>query len=315
MTDLSSLNVAGVPVFGGGSRFTNPWATHYFVDGDNGSDADDGLSTETSKATIQAAITASRGGDVIYVRPKTWTIGTGFARYTEDLTVPLGGDGGSGITATNAAKSIVGITPQGFPNDHLGVRHKYSTTSGYNMIVDAPRLHIENVGFFSEDATYAIHLRNNGATWTRQGSAGFSLYNCSVKGAYLYSEGGDGINIVNCQFQAKYDGSVAAIQLVGSAVQVKRPLIQGCHFIGGNANNMSGPCIIGAAPWLDACIRDCYFHADPDGSIYINIAGSTSTGTISNCHFSVADVSTDRIVEGGLICTGIYDGGGLATAT
>ena len=85
-------------------------------------------------------------------------------------------------------------------------------------------------------------------------------------------------------------------------------------YIGGNANNMSGRCIRILGLGSDIVIRDCFFNADPDGSIYVNITG-TNTGIMSNCHFGVADVSTNRIVEGGIICTGIYDGGGLATAT
>ena len=301
----------GMPV--NGARFSSPWATNYFVDYDNGLDAHDGKTPDNAKKTIQAAVTAASAQDVIYIRPRAWQNGQGFRRYGEDVTVTIGGVGGSGVVASNAGMSLIGITPRGFPNDHLGVRWKYATAT--NLTVHAPALHVENIGFFSEDATYAINLLDSGVSRTQQGSNGFSIYNCSIKGAYLYANGIDGVNIVNCQFQAKYDGSVAAIHLVGSTNQVKRPIIDGCHFIGGNANNMSGPCIIGAAPWLDAIIRNCWFHANPDNNIVINIAGSSSTGSIANCHFAIADISTTRIVEGGLIATGMYDGGGLATAT
>jgi hypothetical protein len=131
----------------------------------------------------------------------------------------------------------------------------------------------------------------------------------------LYANGGNEIQIVKCRFQAKYDGTVSQINLVGSANAVARPIIRNCDFIGGNANNMSDAGIVGAAPWYDATIDDVRFNADSGTNVYINIAGSTSTGRISNVHMPVADISTGRIVEGGLIATGIYDGGGLATST
>ena len=314
LTNLTELQVSGVPVFGESGRYSSPWASHYFVDGDNGSDQNNGLTPSDAIKTIQRAVTVSTGGDVIYIKQKTYTLGTGFARYTEDASVTLGGAGGSGVTATNANKSLIGVTQRGVPTDFLGVRWKFATATP--LTVDAPCLHIENIGFFTEDATYAIHLRCNGATRTQEGTTGFSIYNCAIKGnGQLYGEGCNEIAIVHCRFQAKYDGTVGGINLVGSANQVVRPIIRDCDFLGGNANNMSDACITMLAPVYDAAISDCRFGADSDTGIYITVSGSGNTGYISNMHFAVADVSTGRIVEGGLICTGIYDGGGLATST
>lgn len=296
------------------AQVQNPFSVTRFVDGINGSDLGGGKTPDAAVATIQKSVDLSARDDVVIIRPQTYKLGTGFNRYTEDVSVALGGAGGAGVVATKANISIIGITPRTVPKDFLGVRWTFATA--IPLLVDAPCLHIENIGFFVEDATKAIHLRCNGATRTREGTTGFSMYNCAVKGnAKVYAEGGDEISIVKCRFQAKYDGAVGGIELVGSANQVKRPIIADCEFIGGNGTVMSGPCIVGAAPWLDAMIRDCYFGGDPTGNIYINIAGSSSSGQITNCHFACADVSTGRIVEGGLICTGIYDGGGLATAT
>jgi len=301
----------GAPV--GGARFSSPWATHWFVDGTSGHDSFDGKSPETAKLTIQAAVTASTGGDVIYIRPKTYAHATGFARYTEDVVVTCGGTAGSGETATNAGKSIIGVTPRKHPSDFLGVRWIYATNT--NLNVEAAATHIENIGFFAESGTYAIYFEGDGGTWSKNGYVGSSLYNCAIKGAFVYANGANELQIINCRFQAAYDGVTAGIELVGSTNQVKRPIIQGCEFIGGNAYNMDGPCIIGAAPWYDAVIRDCYFNADPDGGIYINIAGSSSTGIIANCYFANADISTDAIVEGGLISAGCYDTQGIQSGT
>jgi len=113
------FHMGGVPV--GGARFSSPWATHWFVDGTDGNDNNDGKTPGTAKATIQAAVTASTGGDVIYIRPQVYTLGTGFARYTEDITVAQAQTAGSG-TEANANKSIIGVTQRQYPSDMLGVR-------------------------------------------------------------------------------------------------------------------------------------------------------------------------------------------------
>ena len=294
-----------------GNRFSNPWSTHYFVDGDNGLDGNDGTSPDTAFKTIQAAVTAAIGGDVIYIRPKTYTLGTGFARYTEDVVVSLGGSGGSGATSTNANISIIGIS-QRLAADFLGVRWKFATATP--LTVYAPCLHVENIGFFTEAATYAINLACNGATRTQEGTSGFSIFNCAIKGdGKLYGNGANEIQIVNCRFQCKYDGTVGGINLVGSSNQVVRPIIRDCEFIGGNANNMSDACIIGAAPWYDALIRDCYFLAESDTGVYINISG-TNTGMVANCYFGSADISTTSIVASGMIGTACWDDDGTAQA-
>ncbi len=303
----------GMPIVGDGSRFASPWATHYFVDGDNGNDSNNGKEPSTAFKTIQKAVDKATAQDVIYIRAKSYTLGTGFARYTEDVTVSLGGSGGSGVTATNANISIIGVSPNPANAEYGGIRWKHATSC--NLTNDAPALHVENIGFFSEGATYGVLLRNNGATRTQEGTTGTSFYNCVFKGKGLFQlSGGDGLTIQNCRFHCAYDGTVADINISNSANPGRRLLIRNCEFQDGNGTAASAPFITIAGPVSELLIRDCYFGADPTGNIYINITG-TNTGAISNCHFACADVSSGRIVEGGVICTGIYDGGGLATST
>lgn len=289
----------GSPVMGGG-RFSNPWSTHYFVDYDNGSDSNVGTAPDRAFQTIQAAVTASTGGDVIYVRPRAYQLGQGFRRYVEDVTASLGGSGGSGAVDTNSNKSIIGITQRASaPTDFLGVRWKYASATP--LTVDTTCLHIENIGFFVEDATYAINLRCNGATRTQEGTTGFSLYNCAVKGdGKVYGNGGNELSIVNCRFQCKYDGTTGGIHLVGSSNAIARPIIRACEFIGGNANNAATEYITTAAPVYDMMLRDCYFSTVPDSGIYINIAGTSSDGLVANCYFAAADINA--------ACTGLVAG-------
>lgn len=305
----------GAPVIGG-NRFSSPWATHYFVDGTNGSDDNPGKEPLTAKATIQGAVDVAVGGDVIYIRPKVYTLGTGFARYSEDVSVSLGGAGGSGVTATNANISLIGITQRNaWPTDFLGVRWKFATATP--LTVDAPCLHVENIGFFVEAAAYAINLRCNGATRTQEGTTGFSIYNCAIKGdGKLYANGGNELSIINCRFQAKYDGTTGGIQLVGSTNQVARAIIDGCDFIGGNSYNMATAPITTAAPCWDLMIRNSFFSVVTGSGVYINIAGTDNTGLVANCYFGSADLSTTGIpglIAGvsGVFGAGLYDDDGL----
>ncbi|KKK84534.1 hypothetical protein LCGC14_2782400, partial [marine sediment metagenome] len=203
-------------VVGGGERFSSPWATHYFVDGDNGNDTSPGTSPDTAVATIAKAVSLSTGGDVIYIRPKTYTLGTGFARYTEDVIITQGGTAGSGNTATNANKSLIGVTQRVRPSDFLGVRWKFATDT--NLNIEAPGTHIENIGFFTEGATDGIFIETDGATRSKGGTDGSSIYNCAIKGeGKIRSNGSNELQIVNCRFQTKFDGTVGGINLVGSA--------------------------------------------------------------------------------------------------
>jgi len=299
----------GAPI--SGRRFSNPWATHYFVDYDNGSASNGGKRPDDAMQTITQAVALATGGDVIYVAPRAYQLGQGFRRYQEDVSVTLGGSGGSGVVATNANISIIGITPCHYPQDFLGVRWKHST--GPHLTVDAPALHLENIGFFGEGASnYIINLRNNGATRTQEGTTGFSAYNCAFKGDVpLYGNGANELQIVKCRFQAKYDGTMGGINLVGSSNQVVRPIIANCDFIGGNANNMSQAGIRGAAPWYSAVIRDIYFSEETDTGEYITITGSSNTGVVANIYCASADIGTDSLVTGGIEVAAAYDDAGL----
>lgn len=295
-------------ITGGAARFSNPWATVRFVDYDNGSDNNKGTEPGQAFKTIQAAVTASSAQDVIYIRPRAYQLGQGFRRYEEDVVITQGGTAGSGNVATNANMSLIGVTSRvAGATDFLGVRWKYATNT--NLNIEAPGTHLENIGFFAEDSTYAIYIETDGATRSKGGTDGSSIYNCAIKGdPGIYANGGNEIQIVGCRFQAKYDGTTAKIHLVGSANAVARPIIKNCEFIGGNANEAKTEFITTAAPVYDLMIRDCYFSAKPDSNIYLNIAGTSSTGVVANCYFGDSDINA--------ACTGLVAGvsGAFASA-
>lgn len=297
----------GIPVIGSG-RFSSPWGTHYFVDGDNGSDGNTGLEPSKAFSSIQKAVTVATGGDVIYIRQKGYVNGTGFGRYTEDVTVSQGSQTAAAVD-TSANKSLIGVTQRPVPTDFLGVRWKFASATP--LTNNTPGLHIENIGFFAEAATYAINLVNNAPT--TYGGTGVSIYNCAFKGdGKIYAGYGcDELQIVHCRFQAKYDGTTGGINLVGSAGQVKRPIIRDCEFIGGNANNMATAPIVGAAPWYDAVLRDLYFNAETDSGEYISITGTGNTGLLANVYCGSADISTTSFVTGDILGAGVYDDAGI----
>lgn len=302
-------SIAG-PIIGDGARFSSPFNTHYFVDADYGNDGNVGTEPTKAFATIQKAVTISTGGDVIYVRPRQYKNGTGFQRYTEDVTIAIAGTGAAAAVEPNAMKSIIGITPTQVATDHQGVRWKFATAT--NLTNNVPGTHIENIGFFTEGATYGINLVAT-ADGLTMGGVGVSIYNCSFKGdgKIVALTGCDGLQIVHCVFQTKHDGTVGGINLVGSTGQVKRAIIRDCEFLGGNANNMSAAPIIGAAPWYDCIIRDCYFNAATDTAQYVNVTGASNTGSVSNCFFGAADINTTSVVASGMIGPGLFDGAGI----
>ena len=293
----------GTPVPSGG-RFSNPWATHWFVDGDEGSDGHTGKSPGRAVATIQKAVDLATGGDIIYIRPKYYNMAQGFARYTEDIDI-ANTCTGSGVEEDNGNMSLIGVTPRGVATDFMGVRVKHATTHCFHT--QAAATHLENIGFFCEGATYGVQAESDGATYTKSGGQGFSMYNCAIKGeGGFFANSSDSLQIINCQFQAKYDGNTSAIIMtLDGTNEFRRPVIRGCHFIGGNGTSMDSAPIIITGKVQDGLIADNYFHTGT--TVQINIATGSSSGLIVNNFFAEANLSTTFIVQNGMVCVANWD--------
>lgn len=289
------------------------WGNTLYVDSIDGSDDSyNGLSPDRAKETIQGAIDVATGGDTIYIRPQTFHDDRGFNRYTEDVTIT--GGAASNIFA-NAGISLIGITRPGATGDFLGVRWKHSTDK-INLTNEAPALAVENIGFFSEGATYGVLLSHDGATGTKQGSQGTSFYNCAFKGKGLYVlSGGDGLTIDKCRFQCAYDGTVAQLNYSASANPGRRMTVRNSEWLDGNGVVSSGPCITVAPPLTELLIRDCYFPQKPTGNAWIVTTGANE-GLLAKLHFAVADMTlATGILKGDAVfASGIYDETGLITA-
>lgn len=282
-------------------RYATPWGKTFFVDGANGSDNSLGETPDLAKKTIQSAVTAAGRGDVIYIRPQAYVVGTGFTRYTEDVTTVL----------TQSDVSIIGVTNS--LNPEFGVRWKHATAQCLNNI--APALHLENIGFFTEGATYGVLLTNNGATNTMRGSDGTTVYNCVFKGQGLYVlSGGTGLTVERTRFSCAYTGTVSQINFSCSANPGRQLHIRNCEWMDGNGTTASGPHITIAAPATEILIRDCYFGQQPTGDVYIATAGA-NYGLIANCFFNHDDLDTDAAITlgTGVTAVGCYDKAGIAT--
>ena len=284
----------GQPV---GATWASPWSVARFVDYDNGSVGYDGLKPTQACATIQQAVTASSRGDVIYVRPRAYVVGTGFSRYTEEVTTAL----------AQSDLSIIGCVNT--PNPEYGVRWKHATnTTGYCLINIAPALHLENIGFFAEDAAGAVHILNNGATDTQRGSDGTTFYNCVIKaGRVINADGGDGLTFKNCYFHGKYGGgATGGITFTCSANPGRRLKILNCGFQEGNGTTCATEYINIAGVASEVVIKDCYFGLIPTSAKYILI--TSSTGIIANCYFEDTDLDlTDDLTLSNVIPAGLWD--------
>ena len=101
------------------------------------------------------------------------------------------------------------------------------------------------------------------------------------------------------EFQAKYDGNVCGMIITIDGTNVnRRPVLKGCHFIGGNGTAMDAAPVIWTGKVQDGLIADNYFH---EGTIVqINIATASSSGLIVNNSFGEDDLSTTFIVQNGM---------------
>ncbi len=195
----------GVPVVGGGARFSSFWRGRvFFVDGTNGSNGNSGLLPTQAFSTLQAAVTAAATDDTIFIRPQA--VG---GRYTENVLVPV---------TTHAGLSIIG-TGNGKGNS------VYQACSIRGVLaVDSPILtlnssyaNIENLHFWSR------------AAQTTNGFAALCRWNTPVGLALNI-----GSAFVNCTFSADVDDAPAAAGATQPALRfdsTEGQLIENCLFM------------------------------------------------------------------------------------
>ncbi len=141
----------------------------FFVDGDLGSDGQDGKSPVGAKLTIQGAVDAGNANSTIYVKVMKVTAGsTDPASYTENVIIPVAKSG----------MKIIGVsvnrTQGGLPQLKVG-----TTTTAALITVRAPNFTIANMGINGIGGTGGgILLDDDGSTKIANG---FSAINCHFK--------------------------------------------------------------------------------------------------------------------------------------
>jgi len=256
----------------------------FFVDGDHGSDGNDGKSPETPKDTIQGAVNAASAGAVIYIRAKKPTaLAADPNSYAETVIIPN----------SKPNISLIGVgrgrTQGGLPQIKIG--------AGSTAMIDvrSPGCLIANLGI-------------NGASST---GGGILLTDDGTDPATNYSAWGT--NIVNCHFK-NCAGTAGAD--TGGAIQwganggAWQTRIEGCSFfrcMAGVMNKGTG----GSRP-ADVVIEDCIFYTNDtamvDCDIYL-MGGSGVDGLlIRNCTFASRTIPAYAGTSRYLKLTGCSDG-------
>ena len=303
MTTVSDglYQYGGDPV---GHRFTNPWGTHYFVDGDNGSSAYDGRSPNRSFAKPEQAISAASAGDVIYVRPReAQADGSDVTFYNEqNMIVPVGKD----------FLSIIGVVPAQKARQLYGPFVRMAE-AGYTWDVYGAASHIENmVLHLGGSATGTIILRGESGYAAKAGACGATIESCAISYGGMLIEGGGDCLFRNCVIR-----NATPMTFDASATPARRHSIVGCEFRADNGGGSDENYIRILGTSTEFFIRDCYFDQPTDTDEYIHTSGVVD-GLIANCYFADDDISVStgtgdeiRIETGSMKVVGCHDSTGV----
>lgn len=236
----------------GGLSGENTSGTFYFVDGDNGNDANSGKSWEKAMKTIQAAVTAAGAYGTVYVKPKAMAAGaTDPSSYAETIIIP----------ATHECLRIVGIsfgrTQGGLPQIKIGAG------STAMLTIRAPGCLIANLGFNGGSSTGGgILLDDDGSTKTAFGTtiAGCHFKNCvgstatnaATGGAIMWSSEGNAwqVHIVGNRFYK----NVGDVVLLGTGGSVPQDVVIENNVFSGPAANVDCNLYLAGGSGMDGVI-------------------------------------------------------------
>jgi len=301
----------GAPV--GSGRYSSPFATHYFVDNDNGTAGASGTSPTKAFDTLTNALVKAGKEDVIYVRAKGAKDDASDYNYIEE---------GAQVTIAYAKEllTIIGVTPHR-RNPYMGVWFQHGANAaetGYVILNYAPGLCLENLGFSAKDyirTSYGAVSMYGGPYATYAGSVGFSVYNCFFRDGQLNVTGGYDSCTSGCTFKASGSANSGWWSTSNTYPTGGHQVINS-HFGEMFADNQALRfiyCVAGAQK--DMLFKGLSFGAVPADAHYMWFGGS-NTGLVTDCHFQHAQVSTgtndttDELysADGGVIFAGIYDG-------
>jgi hypothetical protein len=216
-----------------------PFSVNRFVDGDTGSDTNDGLTPTTAKKTIQGAIDASGQGDRVFIKPLEAESASGDTdpdSYTEALTITakdglqlIGVGRGLGQGAQPQLKigsvttsPLITINSFGVGIFNLTINGAGATGGGIKLVangstIDAGGAYIANCHFKNCKSTAAA-ATGGAVYWSTNGGCWYvTINNCEFfdcrAGVVLTGTSIDspkGVKILNCRFWAAVNTTVDA---------------------------------------------------------------------------------------------------------
>lgn len=281
---------------------------YLFVDGTNGLDGNDGLSTSSAKKTIQAAVDVRLPGDCIVIARGAYDENVVITRYF------------AGVSSTPGALWLVGL---GAPRAAASI----SPSSGVALTNHETDVTLINLGLSSDDAATST-IANDGRR--------FRAYDCKLEGAatsgaVLLLQVGSDANIhspiwsrsdssdcwfENCEFAWGFDGVRFVCSDFGAVTQV---LFKDCRFH--NLSNSSFEEAVGAGGSAAVLYRNveivrCYFDAMEDGTVPSFILlndDNGNTGIVTQCAFPAATNSGKNLASTLLKWVSNYHTDGLST--
>jgi surface antigen len=224
---ISSFGVPVLPV----SADPKSYATHYFVDGDNGNDAFDGASPDRPYATMAKAFSVIASGDTIHVR----------GNIREELTTPAQVFDVTIIGASNRPRHA-DTTPAGGESGATWRPPASPTAATPLLIIQQQGWTIQNILFDAPVDAAAIRLLRNGAAGNAERDASHaSIIGCRFDSGLIGIENNGGAAFVlvqGCRFYRLTGSGAAGIKCTSTAIAV--PLnwqIIASHFAG-NASHL-----------------------------------------------------------------------------
>ena len=276
-------------VLNGGDDFTKV----LYVDGANGSDANNGTTPTAAFATIQAAVTAANAYDTIFIRPYIPTAAQNQGQpqnYVENITIPV----------TKTGLKLIGMP---YLNDpYFGPKIKPTNTAANVITVNASSVTLENLCIMNQPLnTAGVFLSWMGTYYNQNptvdashllyaGSCGANIRNCefregSATGPSISIRGGYQSTIENCTF-VSIATTGQSIQLGDDISPSRGHKILNCNFLEPNGALAPNYIKVGSGSTHDFLIRDCTFQR---ATQFIDLMDGC-TGLIANCFF--ADVGT-----------------------
>jgi hypothetical protein len=328
--------LGGVPTVGGGDRFYGWWGKNvYFVDFDDGSDDNDGLTIDNPKKDLRKLLYSTGGAPIaaqstVYIknRPMASTT-TNDVQYIDSQT----SSGQFFIPTASWFTSIIGAAPQMITAQggyHTYLRGSTTCTTGPVLAVLAYGCAIENIAFHRGGITSgslwkSCQLGFYGSTEgishlpvTAGRAAACTVNNCLFRWAAPGTDGNAALNMIDTWYiqvtRCHFYNCARGIHARG--IQTSSPrecAVRHCTFSGGAANWSYGIYFHSSNMRGNMIDSNVFGMPTPTGTTggvstkYIGLVGSDTGSIISNNYFNITDGHDDitTITNVGLV--GNYD--------